>query len=400
MGEKIRVLVVDDDASWRQLLSDALAEDFQVAQADTYRSAIEELVGANPPFHLLVADISLRGGGVDAEGMELIRTLRQFESLTSVIIVTGYPSIKTAKDAFTLLDVFDYLEKYPGQQREFDPDYFLERSRKAIAQAKERRELVSIKRGVKVLVLIEDEATRRNLLNVLTDFSGFSVDASIPDAIFDDKRKILVGEDYDLVIVRVDNPESREDTFTLIKMIHELNPAVEILGVGDYDSGQKLVLDVFTGLGVAGLVDLGDPLAIKQRAQATVVSALKKYIVARFESLGAAEEGVKVGQECHLVVEVVENSPENEAAVAIRFLPVGKTVIRVNTALSFPDGGFEVFPSLAEDIVVYPSGEVKPAKFRLIPTSVGEKEIVLEFYQSGRWQRRLRLKQTVRDDKS
>jgi DNA-binding NarL/FixJ family response regulator len=349
---------------------------------------------ADPPFYLLVADISLEGGGVDKEGMDLIRKLREYGALTSVIIVTGYPSIRTAKDAFTQLDVFDYLEKFPGPGQQFSPDYYLERARAAVAEATERRKELSVKRVIRVLVYVRHENLSKQILDLLADSDDMQVEVAMPGANVQEIRNQLTRQSYDLVIVQINPLDESAKVRELLDLIREYNPGVELLGVGDYDKGHKLLVDTLTRFGVTGLVDSREPLDLRRKVEEATKSVGTKYITAAFEGI-PPEAALQCNREYRLKVTVTDFPPQGEASVAIRLLSLQRKIIRLNSALSLPPGTMKVQPNTIQDVVVYSSGDVRPAEFSLTPTTAGRREIVLDFYREGRWLRKLRLERLV-----
>ena len=100
-----RVLVVDDEASIRDMLSKALGlADYDVETVADGRMAIERLRAA--VYDLLVTD--LRMPGVD--GLTVIREARRLRADLPVIIITGYSSESAAIEAIDL-GVSGYLTK-------------------------------------------------------------------------------------------------------------------------------------------------------------------------------------------------------------------------------------------------------------------------------------------------
>jgi excisionase family DNA binding protein len=100
-----RVLVVDDEASIRDLLAKTLAlAEYDVDLAPDGRTALERLRLTS--YDLLITD--LRMPGVD--GLSVIREARRLRTDIPVIIVTGYSSEASAIEAVNL-GVSGYLTK-------------------------------------------------------------------------------------------------------------------------------------------------------------------------------------------------------------------------------------------------------------------------------------------------
>jgi excisionase family DNA binding protein len=100
-----RVLVVDDEASIRDLLSKTLAlAEYDVDLAFDGRSAIERL--RLMPYDLLITDLKMPG----VDGLGVIREARRMKPDIPVIIITGFSTEASAIEAVNL-GVAGYLTK-------------------------------------------------------------------------------------------------------------------------------------------------------------------------------------------------------------------------------------------------------------------------------------------------
>jgi excisionase family DNA binding protein len=100
-----RILVVDDEASIRDLLSKTLAlADYDVDLAPDGRTAIDRLRIA--PYDLLITDLKMPG----IDGLTVIREGRRLRPDIPVVIITGYSSEASAIEAVNL-GVSGYLTK-------------------------------------------------------------------------------------------------------------------------------------------------------------------------------------------------------------------------------------------------------------------------------------------------
>ena len=100
-----RVLVVDDEASIRDLLAKTLAlAEYDVDVAADGRSALERM--RLYPYDLLITD--LRMPGVD--GLTVIREAKRYKADLPVLIITGYSTESSAIEAVNL-GVAGYLTK-------------------------------------------------------------------------------------------------------------------------------------------------------------------------------------------------------------------------------------------------------------------------------------------------
>lgn len=100
-----RILVVDDEASIRDLLSKTLAlADYDVDLAPDGRTAIDRLRVV--PYDLLITDLKMPG----IDGLTVIREGRRLRPDIPVVIITGYSSEASAIEAVNL-GVSGYLTK-------------------------------------------------------------------------------------------------------------------------------------------------------------------------------------------------------------------------------------------------------------------------------------------------
>ena len=100
-----RVLVVDDEASIRDLLSKTLAlAEYDIDVAPDGRSALERM--RMYAYDLLIADLKMPG----MDGLTLIREAKRFKADLPVLIITGFSTEASAIEAVNL-GVAGYLTK-------------------------------------------------------------------------------------------------------------------------------------------------------------------------------------------------------------------------------------------------------------------------------------------------
>jgi two-component system response regulator RegA len=104
-AEKPSLLLVDDDATFRTVLSRALDKrGFAVTTADSVEKALP-LATVNPPEYA-VLDLKMDG----ASGLVLVQKLHELDPATRIVMLTGYASIATAVEAIKL-GATQYLSK-------------------------------------------------------------------------------------------------------------------------------------------------------------------------------------------------------------------------------------------------------------------------------------------------
>lgn len=102
----IRLLIVDDDAAFRERLAAA----FRRRNCDVTSAGSADEAGAairSGPFDRAILDLKLGGG---QSGLDVLRELRQASPEARVVVLTGYGSIATAIDAMRI-GAADYLAK-------------------------------------------------------------------------------------------------------------------------------------------------------------------------------------------------------------------------------------------------------------------------------------------------
>jgi len=103
--DRPRVLVVDDEASIRDLLEKTLTmSDYQVDTAPDGRSALERMRMYS--YDLLISDLKMPG----MDGLAVIREARRLKADLPVIVITGFSSESSAIEALNL-GVASYLTK-------------------------------------------------------------------------------------------------------------------------------------------------------------------------------------------------------------------------------------------------------------------------------------------------
>src|SRR6201995_4338591 len=128
------ILVVDDEADIRELVSGILSDEgYQVRVAANSEAALAAISARKPA--LLVLDIWMTGGGMD--GLELLDMVKSLDPDLPVLMISGHGNIETAVSAIKR-GAYDFLEK------PFKSDRLLllvERALEAAALKRENRRL-------------------------------------------------------------------------------------------------------------------------------------------------------------------------------------------------------------------------------------------------------------------
>lgn len=124
MSEKTKVLIVDDQEVVRlSYLRSLGSEHCNVHVAASGEEALQAM--QQRKFDLVLLDLRMPG----MDGMEVLRTIKQMWPDTQVVIITGYPTVETAKEAVRL-GAHDYLAKPLG------PDDIVNAANDAVIQKK------------------------------------------------------------------------------------------------------------------------------------------------------------------------------------------------------------------------------------------------------------------------
>ncbi len=124
MDTTTRILIVDDEEVVRLSHLRTLASDhYNVEAALNGTEALRAM--EQSPFDLVLLDLRMP----DMDGLSVLKAIKQRWPESEVIIITGYPSIDTAKEAVRL-GAYDYLAKPVG------PDDVIKAATAAMMQKK------------------------------------------------------------------------------------------------------------------------------------------------------------------------------------------------------------------------------------------------------------------------
>lgn len=144
MSEKVSILIVDDEESVRDSLSNWFIDDgYEVECAEDGKAALHKLESGD--FDIVLADIKMPG----MDGMELQKRIRTLTREPVVIIMTAFASVDTAVQALKN-GAFDYVTK------PFDPDDLSHLIRNAAKQVALQSENTVLKEKLTSLTDVED----------------------------------------------------------------------------------------------------------------------------------------------------------------------------------------------------------------------------------------------------
>lgn len=177
-----RALVVEDNASWQQILTEILADaGLAVDVADGPEAAVESLRAV--PHRLAVVDLSLSGNDYQNEdGLHVLDAVRRFDPGCATILLTGYATVELAVSVLTGYGALSCLRK-----EMFDRAEFRELVDRALAGppapgdegdggvAAETGGVAGGEIAVGRVLVVEDDAGWRSILSELLGDAGYEV---------------------------------------------------------------------------------------------------------------------------------------------------------------------------------------------------------------------------------
>ena len=108
MSEQTQVLVVDDDEVVRLSYQRSLqTAHYNVEAVFNGEEALQAL--QHKPFDVVLLDMRMPG----MDGMAVLKAIKQAWPKSEVVVITGYPTVESAKEAVRL-GAYDYLAKPVG----------------------------------------------------------------------------------------------------------------------------------------------------------------------------------------------------------------------------------------------------------------------------------------------
>jgi len=172
-----RALVVEDDASWQQILVELLTDaGLRVDLADDLPQALALI--AQYAHRLAVVDLSLEANDPhNQDGLQVIKALQERDPGCQAILLTGFATVEIAVSALTELGAYTCLRKEMFQRSQFG-----EMIRRALAvppasllpdEALKAQKVFQRLEGNLTALVVEDEAGWQNILAELLTDLGF-----------------------------------------------------------------------------------------------------------------------------------------------------------------------------------------------------------------------------------
>lgn len=132
-----KVLIVEDYADWRDLLSVMLQREGLDVQTAGSLQAAQAVLRKSRDLDLAILDIRLvETDESNQDGMRLLSDIRRKHQFTRVIMITGHGTMEMQRKAFREYKAFDFFRK-----EQFDSDDFRRGVQEAVQEAARDRQL-------------------------------------------------------------------------------------------------------------------------------------------------------------------------------------------------------------------------------------------------------------------
>ena len=201
----IRTLVVEDDVSWLQILSEILTDaGLTVDLANNLEDALRII--KSEPHRLAIVDLSLAGGDHhNFDGLRILEAIRRLDPGCQTILLTGFATVELAVSVLTEYGAFTFLRKENFHRAQFRDlisralasapslESILPKADEPVSGLEARSDNGEETSGSKVLVVEDDAGWRSILAELLTD-AGHEVrlSASFGDALGNLRREMFV----------------------------------------------------------------------------------------------------------------------------------------------------------------------------------------------------------------
>jgi DNA-binding NarL/FixJ family response regulator len=210
MGQILRALVIEDDHSWQQIVSEILSEcGLKVDLAANLDDAVLEL--KSQPHRVAVVDLSLSPNDHNNyDGLRVLDAVRRLDPNCRAILLTGFATVELAVTALTDYGAFTFLRKESFHRSQFrDIVYRIlvsppipatlapaSTSKSSSSPANMQRAL--LQHSNEKALVVEDDAGWRSILEELLSDAGFQVRTC---ASFGDAFGYLRREKFSLAII-------------------------------------------------------------------------------------------------------------------------------------------------------------------------------------------------------
>ena len=197
MAQVLRALVVEDDHSWQQIISEILTDcGLEVDLATSLDEATLNL--KSQPHRVAVVDLSLSPNDHNNyDGLRVLDAVRRLDPNCRAILLTGFATVELAVTALTDYGAFTFLRKESFHRSQFRDTVYrilvsppilttpVTESVSRISASPAKGPTAPLKNMNEKALVVEDDAGWRNILEELLSDAGFQVNscASFGDAL-------------------------------------------------------------------------------------------------------------------------------------------------------------------------------------------------------------------------
>jgi len=185
--QPLRALVVEDNQSWQQILSEILSDcGLEVDVTGSLEEATNSL--KVQPHRLAIVDLSLSPNDHNNyDGLRVLDAVRRLDPNCRTILLTGFATVELAVTALTDYGAFTFLRKESFHRSQFrdivnrilisppHPDSALSASGTEASVSAEKNHATSQKLPNEKALVVEDDAGWRSILEELLSDAGFQV---------------------------------------------------------------------------------------------------------------------------------------------------------------------------------------------------------------------------------
>jgi RNA polymerase sigma factor (sigma-70 family) len=253
--QPLRALVVEDDSSWQQIISEILSDSkLEVDIASSLEEATQILKAQ--PHRVAVVDLSLSLDHNNIDGLRVLDAIHKLDPNCRGILLTGFATVELAVAAITDHGAFTFLRKESFQRSQFReivnrilvsaPVQITPEPAPVSRTSSFSQRIQSTASKAKALI-VEDDAGWRNILEELLSDCGFQVRTC---ASFGDAFGVLRNEKISLAVcdlslkgdASADEPNlDGYQLLTTAKLEHI--PAIVVSGTSEPEEIQRIYSD-------------------------------------------------------------------------------------------------------------------------------------------------------------
>jgi RNA polymerase sigma factor (sigma-70 family) len=187
MAQILRALVIEDDTSWQQIISEILSEcGLEVDIAASLDEAVAAL--KTQPHRVAVVDLSLSPNDHNnIDGLRVLDSVRKLDPNCRTILLTGFATVELAVTALTDYGAFTFLRKESFHRSQFRDIVYrilvsppvlttpVPASASTTSSFALRGQAAPVKLSSEKVLVVEDDAGWRSILEELLSDAGFMV---------------------------------------------------------------------------------------------------------------------------------------------------------------------------------------------------------------------------------